>query len=205
VARELHRAHDERVRPARAEADDERRLVDAPEPGQRLLGGRGDDLGAQVQEHEQVAQVGGEERHLVRAAMRTFSAPATASIAASTSEREVLRAVSSTLRWSAAIAVSNSLWSSENSGSAAGGRAPRRRQAVRALVAAAVLLARGGLQLGKPSKPSACEKRTTVELEVLARRASSSAVWKATSSRWSTMYCATSFCEREKSSNRAWM
>src|SRR3712207_8571290 len=41
--------------------------------------------------------------------------------------------------------------------------------------------------------------------EVLARRASSSAVWKATSSRWSTMYCATSFCDRENSSNRAWM
>ncbi len=58
---------------------------------------------------------------------------------------------------------------------------------------------------GKPSKPSACEKRTTVELEVFARRASSSAVWKATSSRWSTMYCATSFCERENSSKRAWM
>src|SRR5207245_124056 len=58
---------------------------------------------------------------------------------------------------------------------------------------------------GKPSKPSACEKRTTVELEVLARRASSSAVWKAASSRWSTMYCATSFCEREHSSKRARM
>src|SRR4051794_12992771 len=58
---------------------------------------------------------------------------------------------------------------------------------------------------GKPSKPSACEKRTTVELEVFARRASSSAVWKATSSRWSTMYCATSFWDRENSSNRAWM
>src|SRR6202040_260587 len=55
---------------------------------------------------------------------------------------------------------------------------------------------------GKPSKPSACEKRTTVELDVFARRASSSAVWKAASSRWSTMYCATSFWEREKSSNR---
>src|SRR3712207_9488192 len=41
--------------------------------------------------------------------------------------------------------------------------------------------------------------------EVLARLASSSAVWKATSSRWSTMYCATSFCDRENSSNRAWM
>ena len=58
---------------------------------------------------------------------------------------------------------------------------------------------------GKPSKPSACEKRTTVELEVFARRASSSAVWNAASSRWSTMYCATSFCEREQSSKRAMM
>src|SRR3954449_5627190 len=55
---------------------------------------------------------------------------------------------------------------------------------------------------GKPSKPRAWAKRTTVELEVLARRASSSAVWNATSSRWSTMYCPTSFWERENSSNR---
>ena len=37
---------------------------------------------------------------------------------------------------------------------------------------------------------------------MLARRASSSAVWKATSSRWSTTYCATSFWERENSSKR---
>src|SRR4051794_13812546 len=55
---------------------------------------------------------------------------------------------------------------------------------------------------GKPSNPSACANRTTVELEVLALRASSSAVWKAASSRWSTMYWPTSFCERENSSNR---
>src|SRR3954470_17955969 len=55
---------------------------------------------------------------------------------------------------------------------------------------------------GKPSKPSACANRTTVELDVLARRASSSAVAKAASSRWSTMYCPTSFCERENSSKR---
>src|SRR4051794_5972129 len=55
---------------------------------------------------------------------------------------------------------------------------------------------------GKPSKPSAWLKRTTVEEDVLARRASSSAVWNATSSRWSTTYCATSFWERENSSNR---
>src|SRR5919112_6406039 len=55
---------------------------------------------------------------------------------------------------------------------------------------------------GKPSKPSACENRTTVYEDVEARRASSSAVWKATSSRWSTTYWATSFCERENSSKR---
>src|SRR4051812_8307399 len=55
---------------------------------------------------------------------------------------------------------------------------------------------------GKPSKPSACANRTTVELDVLARRASSSAVANAASSRWSTMYCPTSFCERENSSKR---
>ena len=41
--------------------------------------------------------------------------------------------------------------------------------------------------------------------EVEARRASSSAVWNAASSRWSTMYCATSFWDREKSSKRAVM
>ena len=40
---------------------------------------------------------------------------------------------------------------------------------------------------GVPSNPRAWEKRTTVEDEVEARRASSSAVWKAASSRWSTM------------------
>ena len=40
---------------------------------------------------------------------------------------------------------------------------------------------------------------------MFARRASCSAVWKATSSRWSTTYWATSFCERENSSKRAEM
>lgn len=69
--------------------------------------------------------------------------------------------------------------------------------------AATVLVTRCLLELGKPSKPSACEKRTTVLEEVFARRASSSAVWKAASSRWSTMYWATSFCDRENSSKRA--
>src|SRR3954470_1664475 len=55
---------------------------------------------------------------------------------------------------------------------------------------------------GNPSKPSACANRTTVELDVFARRANSSAVAKAASSRWSTMYWPTSFCERENSSKR---
>src|SRR5438270_9221959 len=120
---------------------------------------------------------------------------------ASTELREIFRAVSSTLRWSAASAVSNSFWSSENSGpeplagSAAPEEACTRRYSSRAAACSS----------GKPSKPSAWEKRTTVELEVLARRASSSAVWKAASSRWSTMYCATSFWEREHSSKRARM
>src|SRR3954449_7084661 len=123
-------------------------------------------------------------------------------MAESTSERDILRAVSSTLTWSAPSDVSNSLWSRENSGAvdalAPVGSAPdatRRRYSARAELCSS----------GNPSKPSACEKRTTVEEDVLARRASSSAVWKATSSRWSTMYCATSFWERENSSNRAWM
>src|SRR3954453_4484695 len=133
--------------------------------------------------------------------MRTRRASAIASIAASTSERDTLRAVSSTLTWSAATAVSKSLWSSEKSGAALevllGARSAetRRRYSSRA----------EAWSSGKPSKPSAWLKRTTVELDVVARRRRSSAVAKATSSRWSTMYCATSFCEREKSSKRAWM
>jgi hypothetical protein len=59
----------------------------------------------------------------------------------------------------------------------------RRRQLrrLRCPVVVAVLLA--SWSSGKPSKPSAWLKRTTVDDEVFARRASSSAVWKATSSR----------------------
>ena len=104
--------------------------------------------------------------------------------------------MSSTLTWSAATADSNGFMSSENSGAA--GSSPRGgwrwpwRYSSRA----------ASWSSGKPSKPSACEKRTTVEDDVLARRASSSAVWKATSSRWSTTYWATSFWERENSSKR---
>jgi hypothetical protein len=61
------------------------------------------------------------------------------------------------------------------------------------------------LQLGEALEAERLGEAHDVELDVLARLASSSAVWKATSSRWSTMYCATSFCERENSSKRAWM
>ncbi len=137
--------------------------------------------------------------------MSTRSADTIASTAASTSVRRSLCAVSSRLTWSAASAASNSVWSSENSGvaecdslaSAAPAPAPptSRRYSSRAACCSS----------GNPSKPSAWEKRTTVLEEVLARRASSSAVWKAASSRWSTMYCATSFWERENSSNRVLM
>ena len=98
------------------------------------------------------------------------------STAASTSLRDSLRAVSSTFTWSAASAVSNSVWSSENSGAAVAITAPsggRRRYSSRA----------AAWSSGKPSKPSACEKRTTVELDVFARLASASAVWNAASSR----------------------
>ena len=121
---------------------------------------------------------------------------AIASIAPSTSERDTLRAVSSTFTWSAATACSNAVWSSENSGAASKPAGAVARWWWRYSSRAA------SCSSGKPSKPSACENRTTVDEDVLARRASSSAVWKATSSRWSTTYCATSFCERENSSKR---
>ena len=84
-------------------------------------------------------------------------------------------AVSARLAWSAASAASNSVWSIGKSGGPAssGGRA--------ALARAAVLVAAADCSSGKPSKPSAWAKLTTVELDVLARRASSSAVWNAAS------------------------
>src|SRR3954451_11220649 len=126
------------------------------------------------------------------------SAAAMASVAPSTSERLTRRAVSSTLTWSAATACSNADWSRLNSGAVLSGALVARwwwRYSSRA----------ASWSSGKPSKPSAWLKRTTVDEDVFARRASSSAVWKATSSRWSTTYWATSFWERENSSKRAEM
>src|SRR3954452_870155 len=67
VAGELHRAHDQRVRAAGRQADHERLGVDAPEAAERLLRRAGDELGLEVEQHQQVAQVAGEERHLVGA------------------------------------------------------------------------------------------------------------------------------------------
>src|SRR4051794_16620467 len=131
-------------------------------------------------------------------AISTRSAAAIASIAPSTSERLTRRAVSSTLTWSAATACSNGDWSRLNSGGVSAGALVTRwwwRYSSRA----------ASCSSGNPSKPSAWLKRTTVDEDVLARRASSSAVWKATSSRWSTTYWATSFWERENSSKRAEM
>src|SRR6202012_5990158 len=130
--------------------------------------------------------------------IRIRSAAWIASIAPSTSERLTRRAVSSTLTWSAATACSNGDVSRLNSGAGGSGARVLRwwwRYSSRA----------ASWSSGKPSKPSAWLKRTTVDEDVLARRASSSAVWKATSSRWSTTYCATSFWERENSSKRAEM
>ena len=51
----------------RGEDDDERLVVDPAESLQRLAAGAGDDLGADVEQAEGVAQVAGEEGHLVDA------------------------------------------------------------------------------------------------------------------------------------------
>ena len=162
--------------------------------------GLGDGLGAQLEQHQQVAQVAREEGHLVRAGDEHRPGAGDRLDRRVDVAARARRAVSSTFTWSAASAVSNSVASSANSGTpppldAAAAPGPCRRYSSRAACWSS----------GKPSKPSACEKRTTVELEVLARLASSSAVWKAASSRWSTMYWATSFCERENSSKRETM
>src|SRR4051794_25440346 len=65
VAGELHRAYHQRMRAPGREADHERALVDPAEAREAFLARAGDDLAAQVQQHQQVAQVAREERHLV--------------------------------------------------------------------------------------------------------------------------------------------
>ncbi len=72
VAGELHGAHHQRVGAPRGESDDERGSVDPTETAERLLRGARDDVHAQVQQHQQVAQVAGEEGHLVGARDQHF-------------------------------------------------------------------------------------------------------------------------------------
>ena len=199
VAGDLHRAHHERMRAAGGEADHERALVDPPEPRQRLLRRRGGDLGADVEQHQQVAQVGGEERHLVGAGDQDpVGGGDRLDRALDLRARDLARGLLDVDVVGGDRLLERRLVERE-----------QRRGALEPVgcVAAARWWWRyssraASCSSGKPSKPSACENRTTVDEDVLARRASSSAVWKATSSRWSTTYCATSFCERENSSKR---
>src|SRR5687767_11596067 len=67
VLGQLHRAYQDRVGAAGREADDQRTLLEPAEPGDRVLARAGNDLGADVQQREQVAQVAGEKRELVHA------------------------------------------------------------------------------------------------------------------------------------------
>jgi hypothetical protein len=67
VAGELQRSNDDRVRAAGGERDHERVLVDPRETGDRVLARTGDDLRADVEQRQQVAQVAGEEGELVHA------------------------------------------------------------------------------------------------------------------------------------------
>ena len=186
-------------RPAR-QADHERALVDAPEPRQRLLRRRGGDLGADVEQHQQVAQVGGEERHLVGAgdqhACRRRRSPR--SRPRPPSGDDLARGVLD-------VDVVGGDRLLERVHGRARTAAPRRLEPARrrrAAVRGGTPRARPPAAPGSPRSRAPALKRTTVDDDVFARRASSSAVWKATSSRWSTTYCATSFCERENSSKR---
>ena len=197
VAGELHGAHHERVRPAGREADHHRLVVDPAELGEALLARRGHHLGTQVEQHQEVAQVAREERHLVGAA-----------------EHDALRAGDQVHRGGHLVAIDlarglGHVGVVRGQGGLELGLVDREERlggevgrGGAVLTRAPVFVARGGPGSGKPSNPRACAKRTTVELEVFARRSGSSAVWKAASSRWSTMYCPTSFCERLNSSKR---
>jgi hypothetical protein len=71
--------------------------------------------------------------------------------------------------------------------------------------APAVLVAGRALQLGEALEPERLREAHDRGARRVGAAGQLLAVWKATSSRWSTMYWATSFCEREKSSKRAWM
>ena len=205
VAGDLHRAHDERMRAAGGEADHERALVDAAEAAERLL----------------------------RRARRR-SPPARRAASAGGAGR-TRRTPSGRCRRSAACRRRRSPRSRPRRPSArpcarglldvdvVGGdgllervlveREQRRRDGVQPVRRAARSGDGGGGTPRAPPPGARGSPRTRAPArsarpssdDVLARRASSSAVWKATSSRWSTTYCATSFWERENSSNRELM
>ena len=65
VPGQLHRPDDERVAATGGEGDHQGVLVDAAEAGDRVLARARDHLGADVEQRQQVAQVAGEEGHLV--------------------------------------------------------------------------------------------------------------------------------------------
>ena len=67
VSGELHGPCDQRVWPSRRQADHERVLVNPAEPAERLLRRARDDLGAEIEQHQQVSQVARKERHLIGA------------------------------------------------------------------------------------------------------------------------------------------
>ena len=124
---------------------------------ERLLRRAGDELGADVEQHQQVAQVGGEERHLVGAGDQDLAgASAIASIA-----RVHLRARDLARRLLDVDVVGGQRGlelvlvereERRRSVAAVAPRRGRRRYSSRAACCSS----------GKPSKPSACEKRTTV-------------------------------------------
>jgi hypothetical protein len=173
----------------------QRALVDARQPPQRVLRRRRGDLGAQVEQHEQVAHVRGEERHLVGADDEH---------AVGGGDR-LHGGVDLRARRLAGRLLDVGVVGGQRGLERALVQREQRRGLLADLVAAAVLLARRGLQLGIALEAERLREAHDRRARGVRARASSSAVWKATSSRWSTMYCATSFCDRENSSNAAWM
>ena len=202
VARELHRPGDQRMRAAGGQADDQRAVIDPAQATEGLLRGAGHDLGPQIEQHQQVTQVAGEEGHLVGPGdQHPVGGHDRVDRRLEVRARQLVGRVLDVDVVGGQRGLELGVIEREQRRRRAERLDPgfipptRRRYSSRAACCSS----------GKPSKPSAWEKRTTVLEDVLARRASSSAVWKAASSRWSTMYCATSFCERENSSKRATM
>ena len=129
---------------------------------ERLLRRAGDDLGAQVEQHQQVAQVGGEERHLVGAGDQdALRAGDRVDRGLDLGARRLARGLLDVDVVGGDRGLELALVQREQR------RRAGRRRAVAGLRPAATrrrYSSRAGLwSSGKPSKPSACEKRTTVE------------------------------------------